>query len=392
MTTLISRRQALAGSLLMLSALAGRPARAEAGKASLKATVDATIGSLMREHGVPGMAVAITHGGERTFFNYGVASRENGQKVGEDTLFELGSVSKTFTGILAAHAQVRAALAFSDKASHHWPALAGTSFDDISLLQLGTYTAGGLPLQFPSEVTDEASMTAYFQRWRTAFTPGSHRLYSNPSIGLFGFLAARSLNQPFDAVMEGTILPGLGLARTYIKVPPQEMDRYAYGYGRAGRPMRVGPGMLDSQAYGVKSSASDMIRYIETIMDGSRLDDTMRQAVIATVSGYDKVGGMVQGLGWEMYPYPVGLDSLLAGNSDKMSRRPNPVTPLVPPLAPGQTMLLNKTGSTAGFGAYAAFVPRRRVGIAMLANRNYPNAARVSAAYRILAALEKQER
>ena len=46
--------------------------------------------------------------------------------------------------------------------------------------------------------------------------------------------------------------------------------------------------------------------------------------------------------------------------------------------------LFNKTGSTNGFGAYAAFVPSRRAGIVLLANRNYPIPARIDAAYAVL--------
>ena len=50
--------------------------------------------------------------------------------------------------------------------------------------------------------------------------------------------------------------------------------------------------------------------------------------------------------------------------------------------------LYNETGSTAGFGAYAAFLPDRQAGIAILANRNYPNADRKRAAEMILQAMD----
>ena len=59
-----------------------------------------------------------------------------------------------------------------------------------------------------------------------------------------------------------------------------------------------------------------------------------------------------------------------------------------PALPPQENMPANKAGSTNGFGAHAAFVPGRRTGIVMQANKNYPIAARVTAAHRILTALE----
>ena len=70
-----------------------------------------------------------------------------------------------------------------------------------------------------------------------------------------------------------------------------------------------------------------------------------------------------------------------------MSAEPNPATRLAPPQAPPRGTLFNKTGATRGFGAYVLFVPDRRVGIVMLANKNYPISARVDAAYSILGQL-----
>ena len=93
---------------------------------------------------------------------------------------------------------------------------------------------------------------------------------------------------------------------------------------------------------------------------------------------------MTQDLVWEQYPNPVELDSLLAGNSAKIIFEANPATELDPPSAPQDDVLINKTGSTNGFGAYVAFVTGKKIGIVVLANKSYPIDARVTAAYKIL--------
>lgn len=389
MTLYLSRRQALAGSLLAIPALAAfaRQGRAAAGGDELARIVAKAIRPVMKEHDVPGMAVAITVQGKRHFHNFGVASKASGQKVSEDTLFEIGSISKTYTATLGAYAQAKGGLSLSDMASKYLPALAGTVFDRISVLDLATYTAGGLPLQFPDDVTDQDKLIAYFRNWSPEFPAGSYRRYSNPSIGLFGHLAARSLNAPFDEVMQGKIFPALGLTRSYIKVPQDQMGNYAYGYSKSGKPVRVTPGAFDSEAYGVKTTAADMLRFLEANIDSTRLDETFRRAIAATHIGYYKVGPMTQGLGWESYPFPVGLDRLLAGNAADMARKANAAEKLDPPVPASDDTLINKTGSTNGFGAYAAFVPAKGIGIALLANKAYPIPARVTAAHGILTAL-----
>ena len=149
--------------------------------------------------------------------------------------------------------------------------------------------------------------------------------------------------------------------------------------------------MLDSEAYGVKTTAADMIRFVEANIDGADLDDTLQRAIATTHTGYYKVGDMTQGLGWEMYDDPVPLDRLLAGNSAKMTFEAHAVTRLAPPAPPRQDVLINKTGSTNGFGAYAAFVPKMRVGVVILANRDFSIADRVTAGYTILASLAERE-
>ncbi|QNI01632.1 beta-lactamase [Halomonas sp. SH5A2] len=374
----------MTGSLLFASTAW---ALEDADKADIEALTDDTITSLMAEHRIPGMSVAISINGQPYYFNYGVADLEAKTPVTEETLFELGSVSKIFTATLAAYAASNGTLSLSDSASQHLPALEDSAFDEVTLLELGTYTAGELPLQFPEAVQDEAAMVGYYRQWQPESTPGSHRLYSNPSMGLFGYLAAQSLGKRFETLMQEDLFAPLGLENSYYQVPDTQQPHYAYGYSQDDEPIRVNPGMLDAQAYGLKSTAADVLTFVEANMDAAGLDESLSQAMATTRTGYFDVGNMTQGLGWESYAYPVALDELIQGNSLEMILEANPVSRLSPPLAPRQQALYNKTGSTNGFGGYVAFVPSEQIGIVMLANRNYPNQARIEAAHQLLTAL-----
>lgn len=362
-------------------------ARAVPDVAKMREVIDAAIRPVMAEHKVPGLAVAVTVDGQAFFFNYGVASRETNQPVSEATIFELGSVSKTFTATLALYAQALGKLSLDDHPSRYLPQLKGKPIDEVTLLNLGTYTAGGLPLQFPDKVSDQGQMLRYFRDWNPDAKPGTLRRYSNPSIGLLGHVTGLALKREFADAVETELLPKLGLKHTYIRVPPSALADYAWGYDKLNRPVRVNPGVFDAEAYGVKSTAGDLIRFVHLNIDAGGVEESVRRAVDATHSGYFEVAGMVQGLGWEQYPYPIPLGSLLMGNSDTILFDAHVAKRVAgPPVGP---RLFNKTGSTGGFAAYVAFVPQQQIGIVMLANRSYPIAERVRAAFAILSWLAK---
>lgn len=354
----------------------------------LRKVVDSHVGPLMQQQGIAGLSVAVVNKGKVQYFNYGVANKDKQQPVTQDTLFEIGSVSKTFTATLGGYAEASGKLQLSDKASQHLAALKGSAFDRISLLQLATYTPGGLPLQFPDAADNADAMIGYFQHWKPAYAPGAQRLYSNPSIGLFGYLSAQSLGQPFNTAMEKTLLPKLGLKNTYVSVPADKADAYAQGYDKQDKPVRVGPGALDGEAYGIKTSTQDLAHYVMVNMRPQTLEKPLQQAIATTHTGYYTVNGMTQGLGWESYPYPITLQALMDGNSTPMAMEPHNVKWLNPAQAQPANVLYNKTGSTGGFGAYVAYVPSRDIGVVILANKNYPNAERVKVAHAILSALD----
>lgn len=375
-------------TLTLTSTMAGPVAADAAEPANASRKIDAAAQALMREYAVPGLAIAITRDGRHEFHTYGVASRHTQAPVSADTLFEVGSISKTYTATLATYAQALGKLSLTDSPARFLPALQGSEFAKLNLIHLGTHTGGGFPLQVPDAVRNDAQLMDYLKAWTPQYAAGTVRTYANPSIGMLGVVAAKSLDQPFTAAMEKTLFPKLGLSHTYINVPAARMGDYAQGYNKQDAPVRVNPGVLAAEAYGVKTSARDLIRFVDVNM-GKTDDATLRRAVAQTHVGYYRVGEMTQDLAWEQLAYPATLDALLAANAGTLNSQSHPAVALTPPQAPRDDVWINKTGSTNGFGGYVAFVPQRKLGVVILANKNYPNEARVRLAYLILQELAR---
>ncbi len=354
---------------------------------ALERAVREAVTPVMSANGIPGMSVAVTRDGQSRVFHFGVSSRQSGAAITDRTLFEVGSVSKTFTATLASWAQVRGKLSWSDPVSRHLPSLRGSAFDDVRLMHLATHTPGGLPLQVPDEVHDDAQLLQWFARWKPEYAPGTRRTYGNPGIGALGFVAASSLGGDFVTLVEREMLPALGMSSTFLNVPESRRADYAQGYASDDTPARMTPGVIGAQAYGIRTTATDLIRYVQANMGERPIDRTWQRAITATHTGYFAAGPMTQDLVWEHYPYPVRLDTLLAGNSPQMIYEPHAVSELRPPMRPRAEVWINKTGSTRGFSAYVAFVPARHIGVVVLANKSYPIADRIRVAYAVMQAL-----
>lgn len=353
----------------------------------LQVQVDQVIRPLMQKQDIAGMAVALYVNGQAHYFSYGVASKADKKPVTADTVFEIGSLSKTYTATLGALASAEGKLDLDAPARLYQPALAGTPLGEASVLELGAYSADCLPLQFPDAVQTPEQVLDFYRNWQPRSKHGTQRCYSNPSIGLFGDLAARAQQRPFAELMSQSLLPQMGLKHTYLHVPASAQGLYAQGYDAQNRPVHVGPGPYADEAYGIKTSASDMLRYVRLQMQPDGLPAALQNAIAITHKGYFQVGAMTQGLGWEHYPYPVALGTLIDGNSPRLIREPQATTRLVPASPALREAWYNKTGATSGFGAYAAFIPAKNMAVVLLANRNYPNEARVRAAFQILEGL-----
>lgn len=375
-------------SCALLLSVASSAFAAPMSEKQLAEVVERTVTPLMNAQAIPGMAVALIYQGQPHYFTFGRADVAANKPVTPQTLFELGSISKTFTGVLGGDAIARGEVALGDPVAKYWPELTGKQWQGIRMLDLATYTAGGLPLQVPDEVTDTASLLRFYQNWQPQWKPGTTRLYANASIGLFGALAVKPSGMSYEQAMTTRVFKPLKLDHTWINVPKAEEAHYAWGY-REGKAVHVSPGMLDAEAYGVKTNVKDMASWLIANMKPDSLQaPSLKQGIALAQSRYWRVGAMYQGLGWEMLNWPVDAKTVVGGSDNKVALAPLPVAEVNPPAPPVKASWVHKTGSTGGFGSYVAFIPEKQLGIVVLANKSYPNPARVEAAYRILDALQ----
>lgn len=339
--------------------------------------------SAIADYDIPGLVVGVTIKGKHYFYATGLASREKNKAVSPDTIFELGSISKVFNASLAALAEQRGILNLDEAVSDRLAKLRGSAFGDISLMDLATHTTGGLPLQVPNSIEDVSGLIDWLADWKPR--QAGTRSYSNVSIGLLGHITADAFGMSFADMTEQVLFPAMGLESTWVAVPTGAMEQYAFGYDRrTNEPIRVNPGVLDAEAYGVKSTARDMLRLLDLELGNIEGSLELTSALERTRQGQTKTPYYVQGMIWEQYPWPTSLDVMVKGAGYSFVGRPKPVERIDPPLPPQQNVILHKTGSTNGFGAYVAFLPGEDLGIVVLANRNYPNKARIQATYDLI--------
>lgn len=365
------------------------PAAAQAAppdEAAVRHVVDAAVAPVMDAFAIPGMAIGISVDGRSQVLDYGLASTATRKPVDASTLFELGSISKTFTATLAAWAEAQGRLSLDEKVATYLPAMQGRPFGQVRLVDLATHTAGGFPLQVPDEVeADPAKLDGWLAAWKPAYPAGTQRSYANPSIGMLGAIAARRLDMDFGRAMEDRLFPALGLKHSFVDLPASARADLALGTSSEGKPINLKGGVLGREAYGMRATAGDVLRFVEAQLGQVRLEAALKQAIATTRTARYQAGPMTQDLVWEQYLLPVGLPALLEGNGQKMILETTPVKAVSPTLR--SDVWVNKTGSTNGFGNYVAFIPVQRLGIVILANRNYPITERVKLAHRILTAL-----
>src|SRR3954468_5632900 len=227
---------------LLLFAVLAAPAQAE----DWKAVVEKPAGAIVKDRKYATVVVGVLDGDTEQVFGFG---EWHGRAPDRESVYEIGSVTKVFTGILLADRVKAGVVKLDDPVQKHLPdgwTMPRRDDRDITLLHLATHTSGlpRMPDGFltasllhpadPFAHFDEATLTKYLPGTKVRHAIGAYHEYSNLGVGLLGHaLAHASKADSFEALLTDRVLKPLGLTDTGITLTEGQKKRVVPGHDAA---------------------------------------------------------------------------------------------------------------------------------------------------------------
>lgn len=258
----------------------------------------------------PGIVVGIYENGAIQYHVFGVANLATKEAVTSKTLFEIGSITKTFTCSMAAVLSLNQQINFSDPAQKYLPAkmvLPERNGKVITVEHLATAHSGlpRMPLNFqPQDPSNpyidyrEAELTYFISNFDLTRDPGSEYEYSNLGMGLLGYILTRVKEKPYGNLIEELITKPLGMNHTFISGMRNEKN-LASGYADK-TPMKAwtwNDQSVITGAGGIVSNAEDMMKYMVAQMNSN---SSLSSAFSLTHEPWTEAGKMKIGYGWHI--------------------------------------------------------------------------------------------
>ena len=231
----------------------------------------------MLEAGMPGLALGITDREELLqVATFGHADLASGRPVGPDTMFEIGSIGKSFTNVALMQLRDEGRLDLNAPVSRYlsWFKVQ-TDYAPITTHHLMTHTSG---LVAGTDIGPHGLYEAWALRdGRTGAPPGEYFRYSNVGYKTLGFLLEEVDGRSYQEATQARVLDPLGMSHTHPVIGFETRKRAAVGYRSFydDRPEHRDHGLVPAlwTEYGVgdgcqASTAGDMAVYMRMLMNG----------------------------------------------------------------------------------------------------------------------------
>jgi CubicO group peptidase (beta-lactamase class C family) len=241
---------------------------------SLDKTVDTLLENYINTVGNVGASVGIYINGKDYFYNYGETAKDNKQLPTNATLYEIGSITKTFTATLLAKAIIDKKLHLEDAITKYLPdsVAANADLQAITLQQLSNHISGlpRMPINISFTVTnylqpyenyDNAALFAFLKLFKATRKPGVTYEYSNLAVGLLGVILERIYNKSYEQMVLEQIAKPVGLNNTKITLTQQDSTLLAQGYNEKGEAVPAWRFKSLAACGAIKSNAADLLWY-----------------------------------------------------------------------------------------------------------------------------------
>jgi CubicO group peptidase (beta-lactamase class C family) len=221
-----------------------------------------------------GIVVGIVDRHGSHIVSYGRLTDFSDQPVDGDTVFEIGSVGKTFTTLLLQDMIERGQMKLDDPVAMYLPdpiKLPSHGGKQITLQHLATHTSGlpGIPDNLEPKRADNPyadytvdRLYAFLARFPLTREPGAIAEYSNLGMGLLGHAIERKAGANYESLVIDRICRPLGMDSTRITLTPEMKARFATAHNKFGEPVRHWDVPTLAGAGALRSTANDLLKYV----------------------------------------------------------------------------------------------------------------------------------
>lgn len=303
--------------------------------------------SFCNTNGNVGASLAVIDNGTVQFYNYGETELGNNRLPSKSTVFEIGSVTKTFVATQFAYAMQQHKLNLKQYITAYLPDSVQNIFiDSIQILQLLNHSSGlpRLPYNLNFTVTNTlqpyenystSAVMKYLQKFEPMRTPGAQYEYSNFAFGLAGILLERVYQQPLEKILYQYIWQPLKMNNTSFSFGNYADTATPYNAEGKATPAWKFTGLAGCGA--MKSTTEDLAKYVLLQLGQTTAPLQLTQAVMLTHQSTYTDSVYQVALGWH-------LEKTNQGNN------------------------YHHSGGTYGSRSMVIFNPKKNIGMVLLAN------------------------
>lgn len=315
----------------------------------LLSALDRDARTFFEHKGFMGMSVAVLKDGHVAYFNYGQVAKD-GEPVTENTIYDIASLTKTFTGVLLADLSLQGMVDLDTPLTEFFPE-AKASRDDVqvTLRHLATHSSG-----YPRDVAainplnpfanfSRSDMETFLSLNPPKRVPGTVYEYSNLAMGILGEVLGDAYGSSYDEALRERILDKLDMNSTVLQFDEELLARKAKPHLESGTPARRWDFDALRAAGGLASTTRDLARFMAAHMGGLAIDSELSEATNLALQIHLRAQRSL-GLGWHIGIEPYGRifdhNGLVGGYCSSIV--------MCPSRNSGVVVLVNNAGSVDG--------------------------------------------